>query len=137
MPDKSADTLKLKAQKVLDELDTRHLLPFKLTAFRVEWIGLDKYMIYFHDSRLPAIMVCWVESDSFSDVFRSAVLVRCDFCKCTILIFHDLNHGQGNINGEYRLRCPRCSNAQTLPSSTTSTMNKASQTSALRYCKAC
>jgi hypothetical protein len=70
----TADTLKLEAQQVLDDLDRRHLIRFKLTAFEVESIGLGKYMIYFHDSRLPALLISWVEGQSFKDVFRSAIL---------------------------------------------------------------
>jgi hypothetical protein len=72
----TADTLKLEAQQVLDELDRRHLIRFKLTAFKVESLGLGKYMIYFHDSRLPALMISWAEGQSFRDVFRSAILDR-------------------------------------------------------------
>jgi len=72
----SADSRQSEAQQVLDELDRRHLILFKLSAFKVEWIGLDKYMIYFHDSRLPALMISWVEGQSFRDIFRSAILNR-------------------------------------------------------------
>jgi hypothetical protein len=53
----STDSQKLEAQQVLDRLDERHLIPFKLKAFKVESIGLDKFMVYFHDSRLPAVML--------------------------------------------------------------------------------
>ena len=41
--------------------------------------------------------------------------VRCDRCNCTILVFHDLNNGHGNISGEYRLSCLRCMTTQSLP----------------------
>lgn len=67
-------TLKSKAQEVLEELYRRNLIPFKLTAFNVEWVGLDKYTVYFHDTRLHSVTISWVESESFRDAFRSAVL---------------------------------------------------------------
>jgi hypothetical protein len=70
----AADTLKFEAQQVLDDLLRRDLIPFPLTAFKVEWIGLDKYVIYFHDSRLPSIIVSWVQGESFRDEFRAAIL---------------------------------------------------------------
>jgi|SRR5687767_5410737 len=41
--------------------------------------------------------------------------VKCDRCNCTILVSRDLNQGQGNINGEYRIRCPRCKVTEVLP----------------------
>jgi hypothetical protein len=70
----TADALKLEAQQVLDELFRRHLIRFQLTAFKVELTGLNKYMIYFYDSRFDSVMVSWVGGESFSDVFRSAIL---------------------------------------------------------------
>lgn len=70
------DVLKMEAQQVLDELLRRDLIPFKLTAYKVESIELDKYMIYFHDARLPDLMISWLESESFEDTFRAAMLER-------------------------------------------------------------
>jgi hypothetical protein len=72
----SADILKLEAQQVLDELYGQRLNSFKPTAFKVEWIGFNNYMIYFHDSRLPEVMVSWVKGESFRDVFRTAIVER-------------------------------------------------------------
>jgi hypothetical protein len=74
----TADTLKFEAQEVLDELESQPLIPFKLIALKVEWIGFDNYMIYFDDTRLPSILVSWVEGGgaSFRDVFRAAILDR-------------------------------------------------------------
>ena len=46
---------KAEAQQALDELFSEHLLPFKLTAYRISAIGLEEYILYFNDSRLPAI----------------------------------------------------------------------------------
>jgi hypothetical protein len=76
LPTESSTAVKFKseAQNVLDELHGQQLIPFKLTAFKVESIGRDQYMSYFHDGRLPALMVSWVEGKSFRDVFRAVIL---------------------------------------------------------------
>jgi len=70
---------KAEAQEALDELFSEHLLPFKLSANRVEPIGLQEfqeYIIHFHDSRLNAVIVSWYPGLSFKDVCRTAVLER-------------------------------------------------------------
>ncbi len=72
------DDLKAEAQQVLDQLFGEQLLPFKLFARRVESIGLEEYIVRFHDSPLQSIDVSWCQSEgeSFKDVFRAAVLER-------------------------------------------------------------
>ena len=67
---------KPEAQKALDELFSEQLLPFKLTACAVKNVGLQEYIIRFHDSRLHSVLVSWYEGLSFKDVCRSAVLER-------------------------------------------------------------
>jgi phage FluMu protein Com len=34
--------------------------------------------------------------------------VKCHKCNCEVLVFHDLNHGHGSVNGQYVVTCPRC-----------------------------
>lgn len=70
------DDLKTEAQSVLDDLWATQLIPFKLTAHKVESLGADEYIIRFHDSRLRSVDVSWVNQDSFKDVVRAAVLTR-------------------------------------------------------------
>ena len=67
---------KVEAQQALDELFSEHLLPFELTAHKLESIGSGEYIVRFHDSRLSSIDVSWVQGQSFKDVFRTAVLAR-------------------------------------------------------------
>lgn len=64
------------AQQALDELFSEHLLPFKLTAGAVDDIGLQEYIVRFHDSRLNSVLVSWYEGLSFKDVCRTAILER-------------------------------------------------------------
>ena len=67
---------KAEAQQVLDELFKEHRLPFNLTAHRVETLGLEEYIVRFHDSRLSAVDVSCPDGESFKDHFRQAVLER-------------------------------------------------------------
>jgi hypothetical protein len=67
---------KSEAQQALDELFTEHLLPFKLNACAVNEVGLQEYIVRFHDSRLHSVFVSWYEGLSFKNVCRSAVLDR-------------------------------------------------------------
>ena len=67
---------KAEAQQALDELFSKHLLPFKLSAREVESIGLEEHIVRFHDSRLPSVDVSWPKGECFKDVFRTAILER-------------------------------------------------------------
>jgi len=67
---------KAEAQEILDELYSKQVLLFKLSACVVESIGGDEYIVRFHDSRLNSIDVTWREGECFKDVFRTAVLER-------------------------------------------------------------
>lgn len=69
-------TQKTEAQQALDELFSEHLLPFELSAHRVEAIGGEEYIVRFNDSRLPAVDLSWCQGECFKDVFRVAVLER-------------------------------------------------------------
>jgi hypothetical protein len=64
------------AQQVLDDLFREHLLPFKLSAERMESTGPETYRVRFYDSRLRSVNVSWREGQPFKDVFRAAVLER-------------------------------------------------------------
>ncbi|HXM35123.1 MAG TPA: hypothetical protein VN920_08050 [Pyrinomonadaceae bacterium] len=64
------------AQQALDELFSEHLLPFELSARKVESIGVEEYIVYFHDSRLRSVDISWCQGECFKDVFRAAVLER-------------------------------------------------------------
>ena len=70
------ETMKLGAQQTLDELFAESLIPFKLSARVVESIGEEEYIVRFHDSRLYSVDVSWQRNQSFSTVFRAAILDR-------------------------------------------------------------
>ena len=70
------DDLTSEAQAVLDDLWAENLIPFQLTALRVESVGLEEYIIRFSHSRLHSVDVSWKNLDTFKDAFRAAVLAR-------------------------------------------------------------
>ena len=72
----ATEDLKIGAQETLDELFTQHLIPFALSARVVDSIGLEEYVVRFHDSRLRSIDVSCREGQSFKEVVRLAVLDR-------------------------------------------------------------
>jgi hypothetical protein len=65
---------KKEAQHAIDQLLSEGQLPFRLTAHKVEPIGLQEYVIRFHDSRIRSVIVSWYEGLDFKDACRSAVL---------------------------------------------------------------
>jgi hypothetical protein len=67
---------KVMAQQVLDELFVEGLLPFRLSAYEVSYIGAEEYIVRFHDSRLHSVDVSCDRGDQFKDVFRVAILER-------------------------------------------------------------
>jgi len=50
---------KAEAQQALEWLFSEHLLPFELSAHRVEPIGSEEYIVRFHDSRLRSVDISW------------------------------------------------------------------------------
>jgi len=66
----------IEAQDAIDQLFSEGQLPFKLIARKVEPIGLQEYVIRFHDSRLRSVIVAWYEGLDFKDACRVAVLQR-------------------------------------------------------------
>ena len=63
------------AQSVLDDLWARDLIPFQLTAHKVESLGSEEFIVRFYDSRLHSVDVS-VMGRSFKDAVRVAVLDR-------------------------------------------------------------
>jgi hypothetical protein len=64
------------AQQILDKLFSEHLLPFELSAHRIDLIESEEYVVRFHDSRLRSVDVSWHQGQCFKDVFRTGVLER-------------------------------------------------------------
>lgn len=72
----TSNKLTLEAQLVLDDLWLKGQLPFQLTAHKVESLGLEEYIIRFHDRRIRSVDVSWKNSESFEDAVRIAVTAR-------------------------------------------------------------
>ena len=70
------DKLAIAAQSVLDDLWSEKLIPFQLTAHKVEFLGMDEYIVRFYDSRLHSVDVSSDTYDSFRHAFRVNVLAR-------------------------------------------------------------
>lgn len=67
---------RVEAQQTLDELFSEGLLPFPLSAHKLECIGSEEYIVRFHDSRLCSVDLSWHKDQCFKDVFRAALLER-------------------------------------------------------------
>jgi hypothetical protein len=65
--------IRLEAQQTLDALFTESLIPFELSARKVDRIGSYEYIVRAYDSRLRSIDISWGQSQSFKDVFRASV----------------------------------------------------------------
>lgn len=70
------EDMKLSAQLTLDQLFMEQLIPFELSARVVESIGLEEYIVRFHDSRIRSVDVSLQDGESFKDLFRRAILDR-------------------------------------------------------------
>jgi hypothetical protein len=70
------EAMKLGAQQTLDELFSASLIPFRLSAQFVESLGMEEYIVRFHDRRLNSIDVSWQRDQIFKAVFRAAILGR-------------------------------------------------------------
>jgi hypothetical protein len=64
------------AQQVLDALRRERLIPFSLTAYKIEANGLGEYMISFNDSRIHSCRFSWKQGEDFREVFRAAIIAR-------------------------------------------------------------
>jgi len=68
--------MKIRAQETLDELFVESLIPFQLSAQQVESLGMEEYIVRFHDSRLRSVDVSWKPGQTFKTIFRAAILSR-------------------------------------------------------------
>jgi hypothetical protein len=70
------EAMKVGAQQTLDELFAERLIPFALSAQVVDSLGLEEYIVRFHDARLHSVDVSCPEGHSFKEMVRAAVLDR-------------------------------------------------------------
>jgi hypothetical protein len=70
------ESMRVGAQKTLDELFAESLIPFALSARVVDFVGLEEYILRFGDVRLQSVDVSCPEGQSFNDMVRTAVLDR-------------------------------------------------------------
>ncbi len=68
------ENTKLRVQETLDELFCEHLIPFRLTAYKVNADGPGEYILPFCDSRIHSIRFSWKNGESFKEVVRAAVV---------------------------------------------------------------
>lgn len=69
--------IRSKVQETLDELLSEHLIPFALTAQKVNAEGPGTYVVPFYDSRIHSFRFSWTNSSSsFKEIIRAAVLAR-------------------------------------------------------------
>ena len=77
MVNMTTEDIKLRVQATLDELSNEHLIPFKLTAQRVNADGPGTYVVPFYDSRIHSFAFSWTGGESsLKEVVRAAVLDR-------------------------------------------------------------
>jgi hypothetical protein len=68
--------IKLRVQETLDELFSERLIPFALTAHKVNADGTGEYVVPFYDSRIHSVSFSWRAGGSFKEIVRAAVLDR-------------------------------------------------------------
>ena len=68
--------IKLGIQETVADLFSEHLIPFKLTAYKVTVNGLGECDVLFYDSRLPSVKLSCKDGESLQEVVRAAVLYR-------------------------------------------------------------
>jgi hypothetical protein len=67
---------KAEAQETLDELFNEDLIPFELSARKLDTIAPDEHRIRFYDSRLHSVVISCSKGLGFKKVFRAAILDR-------------------------------------------------------------
>ena len=73
----SIQDMKFEVQETLDELFCEHLIPFELTAHKVNADGSGGYEVPFYDSRIHSMRFSWQDGGStLKEVVRSAALNR-------------------------------------------------------------
>ena len=70
------EAMKIVVQQTLDELYVENLIPFKLSVRGLKSIGMEEYVIRFHESWLSSLDVSWPQDQRFSTTFRTAILNR-------------------------------------------------------------
>lgn len=68
--------MKSEAQETLDDLFAEGQIPFELSARAVESLGMQEYIVRFHDSRLFSVDVSYQRGETFKTVFTAAILDR-------------------------------------------------------------
>lgn len=68
------ETTLLRVQETLDELFMERLIPFRLTASKVNADGSEEYILPFCDSRIESISFSWKNGESFKEVLRAAIV---------------------------------------------------------------
>ena len=69
--------MKFEVQETLDELFGEHLIPFELTAHKVNADRPGEYEVPFYDSRIHSMRFSWTEGGSpLKEIVRTAVLDR-------------------------------------------------------------
>lgn len=64
------------AQQVLDTLSREGLIPFALTAYKIQANGLGEYRVFFNDSRIHSCRFSEKEDEDFKEAFRAATIAR-------------------------------------------------------------
>ena len=67
-------TTLLRVQETLDELFIERLIPFRLTAHKVNPHGPEDYILPFYDSRIDSISFSWKNGESFKEALRAAIV---------------------------------------------------------------
>ena len=67
-------TTLLRVQETLDELFMERLIPFRLTAHKVNPDGPEDYILPFYDSRIDSVSFSWKKGESFKEALRAAIV---------------------------------------------------------------
>ena len=73
-PETDIETTLLRVQETLDELFMERLIPFRLTAHKVNPDGPGDYILPFCDSKIDSVSFSWKNGESFKEVLRSAIV---------------------------------------------------------------
>lgn len=69
-------TSRAEIQPILDELLRKGMIPFALTAYKIEANGLGEYLVLFNDSRIHSCRFSGKEGEDFKETFRVAIIAR-------------------------------------------------------------
>ncbi len=68
------ENTKVRIQETLDELFSERLIPFRLTANKMNADSTGVFTIPFSDGRIPSIRFSWKNGESFKEVIRAAIV---------------------------------------------------------------